>query len=394
MAQESTVEVPDARVEAERHARDSGLRYVSDAEPGIRRRRHGRGFTYVGADGRAVTETKVLERIRSLAIPPAYTDVWICTHERGHIQATGRDARGRKQYRYHPQWRATRDDGKFSRMIEFAAALPKLRRRLHRDLAQQGLSKDKVLAVVVTLLDETLIRVGNEEYARTNKSYGLTTLRNHHVKFLRDGRATFAFRGKSGKAHEVVLDDKRLALLVRRVQQLPGQQLFQYVDDDGKRQPIDSGIVNEYVRSAMCENGNEGFTAKDFRTWGATVRAIAFLATQACAEAVSEREFKRCVVATATHVATALGNTAAICRKSYINPLVFDAWRDGIIAKVVPCAAVSPRRLERVALTLLRSEAKRARKAANLTKLLKKSLERAKVRGARQRESTHEQRAA
>ena len=394
MAQDPTSELPDARIEAERHARESGLLYVSDADPGIRRRRHGKSFLYLDADGRRVKDSKVLDRIRFLAIPPAYTDVWICAQERGHIQATGRDARGRKQYRYHPKWRSTRDDGKFSRMIDFAACLPKLRRRLRRDLALPGLPKDKVLAVVVNLLDETLMRVGNEEYARTNKSYGLTTLRNKHVKFLRDGRATFAFRGKSGKSHEVVLDDKRLARILRHVQQLPGQLLFQYVDDDGARQPVDSGMVNDYLRAAMCENGNEGFTAKDFRTWGGTLRAIAYLATQVCEEATSKRAFKRCVVATAGEVAAALGNTPAVCRKSYINPVVFDAWRAGALTKAVPRTAISPRQLERVALALLRSEAKRARKPPNLTKLLKKSIVRIKSRRASAPTAPTAQRAA
>lgn len=377
----ASVEVADARIEAERHARATGLIYVADTEPGIRRRRVSKGFAYIGPDGKAVKEAKAIERIRKLAIPPAYTDVWICTHERGHLQATGRDVRGRKQYRYHPMWRATRDDGKFSRMIEFGSRLPKLRRRLKRDLALPGIPKDKVLAVVVTLLNETLIRVGNEEYARTNKSYGLTTLRDQHVKFLRDGRATFSFRGKGGRAHDIVLDDKRLARLIRRCQILPGQQLFQYVDDEGARQPIDSGMVNDYIRNAMCENGDEGFTAKDFRTWGATLRAIAFLAYQECADQVSEREFKRCVVQTAQHVADALRNTPAVCRKSYINPVVFDAWRCGAISRRVPRSPISPRGLEKIALQLLREAARRARKQQpTMQTLLKRSLRAARPR--------------
>ncbi|HVF16395.1 MAG TPA: hypothetical protein VNA21_05770, partial [Steroidobacteraceae bacterium] len=253
MPLDQCLELPDPKVEAQRQARASGLRYVSDSEPGIRRRRRGKTFTFIDVDGKPLKDPEAIARIRKLAIPPAYTDVWICPHERGHIQATGRDARGRKQYRYHAEWRETRDQGKFSRMIEFGSHLPRLRRRLKRDLALEGLAKDKVLAVVVTLLAETLIRVGNEEYARTNKSYGLTTLRDHHVKFLRDGRASFVFRGKSGRPHEIVLDDKRLGKVIRHCQNLPGQQLFQYVDDDGTRQPIDSGMVNDYLRAAMCE---------------------------------------------------------------------------------------------------------------------------------------------
>jgi len=393
MPLDSGLELQDPKVEAQLHARASGLRYVSDADPGIRRKKRGKNFTYVGVDGKPLKDEATLARIRKLAIPPAYTDVWICPHERGHIQATGRDARGRKQYRYHAEWRATRDEGKFTRMIEFGSRLPKLRRRLQRDLALEGLPKEKVLAVVVTLLSETLIRVGNEEYARTNKSYGLTTLRDHHVKFLRDGRASFVFRGKSGRPHEIVLDDKRLGRIIRHCQNLPGQNLFQYAGDDGSLQPIDSGMVNEYLRAAMCENGDEGFTAKDFRTWGGTLRAIAWLACQECEEQISERAFKQCVVHTAQQVADALGNTPAVCRKSYINPVVFDAWRSGAIKKLISPAAHSPRALEKFALALLRSEAKKARKKQpNIKQLLKKSIARAKVRPPRV--AAPEQRAA
>jgi DNA topoisomerase-1 len=383
MADDAPTPLPDARVEAERHARASGLIYVSDADPGIRRRRAGKSFTFIGTDGRSIKDPAVIARIRKLAIPPAYTDVWICANERGHIQATGRDARGRKQYRYHPKWRSTRDDGKFTRMIEFGSRLPKLRRKLQRDLAVPGLPKDKVLAVVITLLNETLIRVGNEEYARTNKSFGLTTLRDNHVKFLRDGRATFSFRGKGGRAHDIVLDDRRLARLIRRCQNLPGQQLFQYVDDEGQRQPVDSSMVNDYIRAAMCDNGDEGFTAKDFRTWGGTLRAIAYLACQDCEDEISERAFKRCVVQTAQQVAEALRNTPAVCRKSYINPVVFDAWRSGAITRLVPHSAVGPRALEKIALQLLRAEARRSRKKTPpLRSLLKKSLRQARRRAA------------
>ena len=346
-------DLPESIAQAHEHARANGLIYVSDAEPGIQRRKRGQAFHYVGADGRPVADPRTVERIRKLAIPPAYTDVWICTRERGHLQATGRDARGRKQYRYHPNWRVTRDHGKFTRMIEFGAQLPKLRRRLKQDLALPGLPKDKVLAVIVTLLDETLIRVGNEEYARANRSYGLTTLRNKHVKFLRDGRATFCFRGKSGRQHELVLDDRRLARIIKRCQQLPGQQLFQYVDDQGDRQPVDSGMVNEYLREAM--GAKDDFTAKDFRTWGGTLRAIAFLACQARREPMTQRAFNSCVASTARAVAETLGNTPAVCRKSYINPVVFEAWKLGVIERRVPRTAMSPRRMERAALILLKT---------------------------------------
>jgi DNA topoisomerase IB len=349
--------LPAVVVEAQRHAHASGLLYVTDAEPGISRQRRGHGFVYVAPGNRRIRAPKTLDRIRKLAIPPAYTDVWICREPRGHLQATGRDARGRKQYRYHPCWRATRDDGKFSRMVEFGSRLPQLRLRLKRDRALPGLPRDKVLAVVVTLLDETLIRVGNEEYARTNRSYGLTTLRDKHVTFLRDGRASFSFRGKSGRQHDHVLDDRRLARIIRHCQQLPGQQLFQYIDDEGRRQPVDSGMVNDYLREAMS-GGEEGYTAKDFRTWGATVRAIAFLSCQERCDPLSERAFNRCLAATAKDVAQALGNTPAVCRKSYINPLVFAAWREGAIEKLVPRSAVAPRKLERLALSLLRSAEK------------------------------------
>ena len=350
-------DLPESMVQAHKHAHSNGLIYVTDAEPGIARQKRGKGFRYVGPDRRPITASRTLERIRKLAIPPAYTEVWICTKERGHLQATGRDARRRKQYRYHPQWRTSRDDGKFSKMIEFGAQLPKLRRRLKQDRALPGLPKHKVLAVIVTLLDETLIRVGNEEYARSNRSYGLTTLRDQHVTFLRDGRASFCFRGKSGRQHDVVLDDRRLGRIIRHCQQLPGQQLFQYIDDEGKRQSVDSGRVNEYLREAM--GGSTDFTAKDFRTWGGTERAIAFLSCQARKEPMSQRAFNSCVASTARHVAEALGNTPAVCRKSYINPVVFDAWKAGMVEQRVPRTAMSPRRMELAALALLKANIKR-----------------------------------
>ncbi|MBB6095378.1 DNA topoisomerase IB [Povalibacter uvarum] len=346
---------PQSVVQARRHARASGLLYVCDTEPGISRKRAGTGFRYLGPNRRAVHAARTLERIRKLAIPPAYTDVWICTEPQGHLQATGRDARRRKQYRYHVRWRETRDNGKFSRMIEFGERLPRLRRRLKHDRALAGLPKNKVLAVVVTLLEETLVRVGNEEYARANGSFGLTTLRARHVKFLRDGRASFNFRGKGGKLHEIVLDNRRLAAIIRKIQQLPGQLLFQYIDDEGKRQAVDSGMVNEYLREVMADNG-EGFTAKDFRTWGATVRAIAHLSCEPRDKVVSDTAFNRCVAATARHVADALGNTPAVCRKSYINPAVFVAWRGGTIDALVPHTSLNPRQMEKIALKILRRQ--------------------------------------
>jgi DNA topoisomerase IB len=331
MPADGSSRVAQALAPLKRAARASGLRYVNDGTPGIRREKRGSSFVYFAANGRRITDERTLTRIRQLAIPPAYTDVWICRHPRGHLQATGRDARGRKQYRYHPQFRTTRDGGKFARMVQFGTRLPQLRRRLRRDLKLAGLPRDKVLAVVVSLLESTLIRVGSREYARTNNSFGLTTLRDQHVKFIRDGRAFFRFRGKSGRGHQIVLNDARLARLVRRCQALPGQHLFQYLDDDGKRQRIDSGLVNEYLSDAMGSYNGEDFTAKDFRTWGATLRAIGVLTCRTLPEACSEREFKRCVTDTAQQVADALGNTPAVCRRSYINPIVFTAWRRGTL---------------------------------------------------------------
>lgn len=371
---------PDPIAQAKRHARSSGLVYVSDADPGITRERRGKGFRYLAPNRRPITGPRTLERIRRLAIPPAYTRVWICREPRGHLQATGRDARQRKQYRYHSRWRETRDHGKFSRMIEFGARLPQLRRRLKQDLALPGLPRRKVLAVIVSLLDETLIRVGNEEYARTNRSYGLTTLRDKHVRFLRDGRASFCFRGKGGRQHEIVLDDRRLAGLIRHCQQLPGQQLFQYIDDEGQRQPVDSGMVNEYLRETMGTNGgvgangagrgtkaHEGYTAKDFRTWGGTVRAVAFLSCRAREQPLSQRAFNACVAAAAKEVAAVLGNTAAVCRKSYINPVVFELWAEGTLGQHVPRqmhkTAWSAKRLERATLALLRRHERARAKA-------------------------------
>jgi DNA topoisomerase I len=249
-------------------ARAAGLRYVSDAMPGILRRRAGKAFSYRGPDGGLIKERAELVRIRRLAIPPAWTGVWICRYANGHLQATGRDARGRKQYRYHPEWRAVRDAAKFDRMLAFAKALPRLRARIAEDQARRGLPREKVLATVVRLLEVTLIRVGNQEYARDNGSYGLTTLRDRHVDF--EGvRLIFEYRGKGGKQHRISLRDRRLARIVRSCQELPGQHLFQYVDEDGQRQPVDSADVNAYLQ----EITGEPFTAKDFRTWAGTVLA-------------------------------------------------------------------------------------------------------------------------
>jgi DNA topoisomerase-1 len=328
-----------------------GLVYVSDSDPGIRRRRRGKGFYYLTPGKQLLRKKGVLRRIASLAVPPAYEDVWICTNARGHIQATGRDAAGRKQYRYHPRWREQRDLAKFDRMIDFGSALPKLRRRLRHDLALRGLPREKVLAVIVSMLDSTRARIGNPEYARQN-SFGLSTLRNRHVQFVRDGRALLRFRGKGGVRHDIVVNDRRLAGIVKRCQELPGQALFQYVGDDGKRCPVDSGEVNDYLRETM---GGE-FTAKDFRTWGATTKAVVLLSRLRDARGRSERACKGEIARVVERVARELHNTPAVCRNSYINPAVFEAWRTGHLKQVVSgdLTKLSYGRAERKVLSFLR----------------------------------------
>ncbi len=341
--------------EAAQMAVEAGLVYVSDAEPGIRRLRAGKGFRYLTPENRRLAAAKELKRIAGLAIPPAYRDVWISLQPRGHLQATGRDARGRKQYRYHAEWRQVRDSAKFDRMVAFGEALPKLRRKLKRDMSLPGLPREKVLAVVVGILDATRVRIGNTEYARDNKSFGLTTLRNRHVSFIRDGRAVLNFRGKGGVQHEVHIDDKRIVQIVRHCQEIPGQHLFQYVSDEGQRCPIDSGQVNDYLREAMGDD----FTAKDFRTWGATLHAITLLARTPIADNVSERALKGEIAAVVKQVAAKLRNTPAVCRKSYINPAVFDSWRSGLIHKVFngSLSLAAPRKAETLVLEFLRQEA-------------------------------------
>ncbi len=332
-------------------ASEAGLRYVSCDEPGIRRMRSGKAFHYLTPENRRVTSAKELKRIAGLAVPPAYQNVWICANPRGHLQATGRDVRGRKQYRYHPEWRRVRDGAKFDRMVAFGSALPKLRRRLTRDLTLPGLPRDKVLAVVVALLDTTRARVGNAEYARDNKTYGLTTLRNRHVSFARDRRALLHFRGKRGVRHEIAIDDRRIARIVRRCQELPGQHLFQYVADDGSRYAVDSGQVNDYLREAMGEE----FTAKDFRTWGATLRALTLLARTPRNGGASETAVRSTILGVVKRVAAELRNTPAVCRKSYINPIVFERWRSGAVHRAFgKCAAeISMRKAEILARRLL-----------------------------------------
>jgi DNA topoisomerase-1 len=303
-------------------ARAAGLRYSNDTRPGISRRRAGRGFSYRDADGTPIRDSAVLGRIRALAIPPAWTDVWICPDPAGHLQATGRDARGRKQYRYHARWRARRDESKFERLIDFGRALPRIRRRCDADLARPGLAREKVLATVVRLLETTLIRVGNDEYARLNRSFGLTTLRGRHVRV--DGTTIrFRFRGKSGQRHEVGLRDRRLAAIVRRCQELPGQELFAYVDPDGEVHDIASDDVNDYLR----EISGADVTAKDFRTWAGTV--LAYRALRAAGVAEDARDAQRNVVAAVKQTALQLGNTPAVARRSYVHPAVVDAYLDG-----------------------------------------------------------------
>jgi DNA topoisomerase I len=303
-------------------AEEAGLRYVTDERPGIRRLRAGRGFRYLNPDGSALTDRHRLDWIRSLAIPPAWTDVWICADQRGHLQATGRDARGRKVYRYHPRWRQVRDEMKYERLIAFGRALPAIRRRVKRDLRLRGLKRDRVLALVIELLERTALRVGNEEYARENRSFGLTTLRGRHVTVASSG-VRFRFRGKGGKAHEASVDDPRVARIVRRLQHLPGQELFQYVDEDGKVRGVGSEDVNAYLRQITGED----FSAKDFRTWAGTVAAARELST--AGEASSEREAKRRVVAAMDHVAEQLGNTRAVSRNAYVHPSIVEGYMDG-----------------------------------------------------------------
>ena len=296
--------------------------------PGILRKPAGTGFTYVGPDGRKLTDKRQIARIRSLAIPPAYTDVWICPFPNGHIQATGRDARGRKQYRYHPKWREVRDVTKFERMLEFSRSLPAVRQRVSKDMAKQGLSREKVLATVVNLLECTGIRVGNDEYARANRSFGLTTLRDHHVE-ISGSKLRFQFRGKGGKIHDVVLTDRRLARIVTRCQAVPGETLFQYEDENGVRQTVDSADVNAYLR----EITGQDFTAKDFRTWAGTLLAVAALREQG--PAATQREGKSLVLKAVDKVAEQLNNTRAVCRKYYVHPAVFESYLAGTMLKAL-----------------------------------------------------------
>jgi DNA topoisomerase-1 len=299
-------------------AQDAGLRYVIDDVPGIRRERYRGRFRYLAPDGAQVRDETTLKRIAAIAVPPAYVDVWICPYANGHLQATGRDARGRKQYRYHARWREVRDANKYQRMLEFATVLPRIRQAVSRDLARSGMPKEKVLGAVVTLLESTLIRVGNEEYARANDSFGLTTLRNRHVR-VRGANLRFEFKGKSGVRHRVDLHDRRLARVVAQCQDLPGQHIFSFVDDDGNVIAIDSADVNEYIRSVA----EADFTAKDFRTWLGTVYCTQWLASN---PAPDERGRSGIVVQAMRVVAARLRNTPAICRACYVHPAVVERY--------------------------------------------------------------------
>jgi len=333
-------------------ARSAGLHFVNDDAPGIRRLRAGRGFRYVGPSGRPLSDERTLARIRSLAVPPAWKDVWICPDPAGHVQATGRDAKGRKQYRYHPRWHETRDGTKYERLLEFGRALPRIRRRVRQDLGRRGLPREKVLATVVRLLEKTLIRVGNEEYARANRSFGLTTLDNRHVK-VRGPRIHFRFRGKSGKVHEFGIEDAELSRIVKRCQDLPGQDLFQYEDPGGRRRAVGSGDVNAY----LAEASGRDFTAKDFRTWAGSVRAWWALATRPRAK--SARQGRRTVNEAIEEVARRLGNTPTTCRKAYVHPAVVESYLDGRLEtrtrrRARPRAAAHPPRLRPSEAALLR----------------------------------------
>lgn len=351
-------------------AKAAGLRYVNDDGPGIRRRKTGKGFRFLHPDGRPVKDPATIERIKKLAIPPAYTDVWICPLANGHLQATGRDARGRKQYRYHPDWRSVRDETKFGKMIAFAEALPKIREKVEQDLGLPGLPREKVVAAVVKLLETTLIRIGNKEYAKQNRSFGLTTLRDRHVD-ITGSKVRFEFRGKSGQDHSVEIADRRLARVVKRCRDLPGQELFQYLDEAGERQTISSGDVNTYLREVTGEE----FTAKDFRTWGGTVLALSALAEVGLCE--SEKEANKAVVEAIKQVSSELGNKPAICRKFYVHPVVIESFVEGSLVSALEeavdaddgpdddlPASTGLRKLERRALALLRGRAVAAQTGA------------------------------
>lgn len=366
----SYTDLPPLHPEAS--AKEAGLRYVADSGPGIRRRRVGKRFRYFNPDGAPLTDEAVLARIRSLAIPPAWQDVWICPREDGHVQATGRDARGRKQYRYHRRWREVRDETKYGRLIAFARALPAIRRQVSRDLARPGLPRDKVLAALVRLLETTYIRVGNEEYARENESFGLTTLRERQVR-VRGSTLEFRFRGKSGVAHDIALTDPRLAHIVRRMQDLPGEELFQYVEADGGVRALESADVNAYLKAIA----GEAFTSKDFRTWAGTV--LCARALRALPPPRSKAESRRTVARAVESVAHRLGNTKAVCRKCYIHPAIVASYERGELTQLMRGCA-DERGVVAVLRTALRREVlaahRRGAAGRSLAPLLARSIER------------------
>jgi len=322
------ISLPSVSPDPVESAKAASLRYVTDSTPGIRRVRRGTGFLYIGADGKVIRDTEQLRRFKSLVIPPAWSDVWICPSANGHLQATGRDAKGRKQHRYHPRWREVRDETKYGRMLAFAKALPAMRKRVEHDLALPGLPREKILATVVRLLETSLIRVGNEEYARQNHSFGLATLRNRHVN-VSGSTIRFEFRGKSGVEHTLDINDKRLAKIIKRCQDLPGYELFQYIDDQGERRAIDAMDVNDYVKQLAGEE----FSTKDFRTWHGTV--LAARALQEFRNVDAQAQSKKSIVQAIESVAKKLGNTKAVCRKCYIHPAVIDAYTDGSLLRVL-----------------------------------------------------------
>jgi DNA topoisomerase I len=345
----------------ETDARAAGLTYVSDLDPGIRRRRTKAAFRYFLGEGSAVSDPALLKRIAALAIPPAWTDVWICAKANGHIQATGRDARGRKQYIYHPEWRDVRDQNKYERLIEFARLLPRIRRRIDADMSKRGMPREKVLATVVCLLDRTLIRVGNGEYARDNGSFGLTTLRMRHLE-IEGSELRFQFKGKSGKNWRLSVKDRRIARIVRSIQELPGQHLFQYLDEAEGARIIDSADVNAYLRQVAGAD----VSAKDFRTWAGTVLTV--LALSAIGPFASQTQAKSNIRRAIAAVAVKLGNTATICRKCYVHPAVLTCYADGNLPVVVAGDHVPARGLpkeEAAVLRILRRGPTRSRKAAS-----------------------------
>lgn len=354
-----TLEILTDPVESSKMAH---LRYVTDAKPGITRKKWRKSFRYFDADGKQIKDEATLKRIRSLVIPPAWTDVWICPIANGHLQATGRDARGRKQSRYHPRWREVRDETKYERMKLFGQALPQIRERVEQDLLLPGLPREKVMATIVRLLETTFIRIGNEEYARENHSYGLTTLRGKHVDV--DGSTVhFKFKGKSGKMHNLDLNDRRLARIVKKCLDLPGYELFQYLDEEGNPHTIDSADVNEYLRTIT----NEPFTAKDFRTWAGTVLACALLRQFDICE--TQTQAKKNVVQAIATVAERLGNTPSVCRKCYVHPAVIESYMGGAMAKafedeVRKEVEKSPHALRQEEMDLLRLLEEKAKLAA------------------------------